>query len=111
MREKISQVVSGDISSAFVLSESLSKDKDNLRVKLRLMISIVRHHMQNSKSNPEYERIAAALTALTISDRLIFERNISAGHVLNYILAGLTGSHNTSSLTALDESVTMLANC
>lgn len=111
MREKVSLINSGDVSSACDLSDSLAKDKDNLRLKLRLLTAIIRQQMQNSKSNEEFERIAATLTGLTIADRLIFERNLSAGYVLNYIMGGLASGHNPASFTALDESVTMLSNC
>jgi replication-associated recombination protein RarA len=111
MRIQFSKIMTGDISVAAGLSETLSKDKENLRGSLRLLTALVRHEMHEASSNPAFERLATALTALTLADRLIFERNLSASYVLNYILINLAVKDNSFSFTALDESVTMLANC
>ena len=111
IRQAVANICAGDLSSAAQLSEKLSKDKDNLRNHLKILTALVRTQMVNSKNNLDFERLAVSLTNLTLAERLIFERNLSASYVLNFILIGLASRENSASFTAMDESVTMLANC
>lgn len=108
MKEGLMNAAKGDPAQALVLAEQLSKDKETLRAKLRVLQGLARQSLRSALSDRLLgEKWGVFLTHLTLAERLIFERNLSAAYVLNYILITLT--EGAESFTALDESVTLLA--
>lgn len=111
LRENTGEILRGNILAASLVSEKLSKNKENLRANLRLLCGIIRVAMHGAGCDYSREKLAVAVLHLIIAEKLILERNISASYVLNFILYNLANPQSCSYPADMDESISMLADC
>ena len=85
----LKELAEGNSKSLDSFSREVSKDRDGLRERLRLMRIIARNEMLNS-TNPELKgRWARLVSNVVSSERLIFERNLNLAAVVINILSDL----------------------
>ncbi len=82
LSEHIAALEESDISAISKHLGDLSKDRESLRRRLGLLRIFARQKMLRSQSGKDQLPWAKLLANLLIAERLIFERNISAGYVL-----------------------------
>lgn len=101
MQEKLSAIFNGDVSLAIQFGSELSKDKENLPMQLRLMRIFSRERMRMAGDNNIKTKWAVALNNCITAERLIFERNMSAGYLLPLIFTNLVSDRVLNSFTTL----------
>ena len=91
----------GDAAAAQALAAQLAKDREQLRTWLQLLRIIAREKMSLERRRRSAALWAECLTNLIAAERLIFDRNLSAGYVLNATFLALTGDYSSDSWTTL----------
>lgn len=108
IKQTLDNVHHGDLEKGFALARDLGKDKDRLRRRLNLMRICARKKMQESQEAAERSRWAIFLSNILYTERLVFERNISAAYALNVSFLDLAAGPPLNSFTTLTNSATLL---
>jgi len=101
-------VYSGDLEAGFSLARELGKDRDTLRSRLNLIRIFARKKMFESSSRDEQSRWSVFLYNVLTAERLVLERNISAGYALNAAMLDLVSGAPLNSFTRLTNSGSLL---
>lgn len=92
------QIAEGDALRGIALARDLTKDRDTLRAKIRIMQTIARRQMRRFTQGNEDNLLGLSkkwslfLANTLSSEQLIFERNLGAPYVLTAILSSLADS-------------------
>jgi DNA polymerase III gamma/tau subunit len=99
----------GDLKAAQDLAWQLSRDRESLRQKLKLMRIYARNRMRETQHPGRRAKWALCLANLIDAERYIFDRNINSQYVLSYVFLNLTAEERLKSFTTLTNSDTVLA--
>jgi|GEM_PF-967044 len=83
----LDRCMAGDLAAGTSFGASVAKSKETLPLVISLMRSHCQARMHESPDVLEKRRWAIAVTNLIDSEYYLFERNLSAGYLLNFIFA------------------------
>lgn len=86
---RIDRIIEGDIPEATRLAAEIAKEKDRANDMLRLLTVLMRTKLHTAKAGEQQHRIAVALHNCVSAERLVFERNLSAGYLLSLMMTQL----------------------
>lgn len=89
MEDKINAILKGDISVATLLTNELSKNKDQLKYNISILRNIFRAKMLKETDPKLKQLFAITLENIIFSEYLIFERYINTQNVFNNIFINL----------------------
>ena len=95
LQTSLKKIAAGDIALAGEMAYELNKDREALRLKLRMMSIYARSEMLKADANCLSWSIC--LTNLLNAESLIFERNIGANYLLSLILIDLAKQKDSTS--------------
>lgn len=105
MKTKLRLIAAGRISVGVEFARELGKDKEKLRVRLGLMRTMARNSMKEATKGSERARWATCLANVITAERLVFDRNLAAGIVLNALFLALAGSPGEFAVYTNDDSL------
>lgn len=108
LKSRLAETAGGSVSAALALADDLAKERDELAVSLHLLRVHARSQLFAATHPDDQHRWAVCLSNLVSSERLIFERNIAAAHVLRIVLTALAGINADARFTRLANSDTLL---
>jgi DNA polymerase-3 subunit delta' len=108
LQTTLENIFKGDLAAAQSAAQQLSRDRDSLRDKLKLMRIYARQRMQETQDRGRRSRWAVCVANLLESDRLIFERNINAQYLLSSLFLSLANHPGLETFTTLTNSDTLL---
>lgn len=86
---RIDKILAGDIPEATRLAAELAKEKDRIGDILRLLTVLMRTKLHTVKLPEQLHRIAVGLHNCVSAERLVLERNLSAGYLLSLLMTQL----------------------
>ncbi|NLF24290.1 MAG: hypothetical protein GX589_01350 [Deltaproteobacteria bacterium] len=109
LQKTLEGIFKGDIDTAQSAALQLSRDRDSLRDKLKLMRIYARQRMRETEDRSRRSRWAACVANLLESERFIFERNLNAQYLLSSLFLSLAAHPGLETFTTLTNSDTLLS--
>ena len=89
IQRKMEKIFKGDIGAAQDLAQALSRDREAIRTKLKLMRIYARQRMRETEDRRRRSRWAVCVSNMLEAERFICERNLNPQYVLTSLLLSL----------------------